>query len=474
MDLLGAQITIRQGKRPLSKLSTAPQPGALISGTASPATKKAFTPKSVLKDVNDDSAMARRKQYSQHLRRYLNVGKQPSRKESKSLGGKGDIYNQLEISFHTTTEELQATTEELDDLKRSVARYEKEMLYVGKENKMLREELAEKNKIINDNSGVTQEVVVNLETEFQYYKGLLTAKDRKINSLKHSIVKFKEAYEKERSEWEQYKNDLLVAIKVSEELRGKVENSINGQTSDDFFNNRRTSLYQEAVEKALLMSINKVEIPFDCKNFEFGSPCGKPQITTPDITEPTSSEQEIYASYTDSSTEPVEFIKNVKGPSIATINKLDLPRNPRTSFTPTRMAGRNIDKPSEEALWRDVMNKSFVSRRNALLAFCQKVLAIDIAQSELTNFSCSWNNGRAFCLLLYRLSEDKTILPFSLEDLSLQHKPPSNMITLALATCKQIGMSKEMLCEENELSCELPDWKQVIRLVINIIVFIKY
>uniref|UniRef100_A0A0N4ZZ86 Calponin-homology (CH) domain-containing protein n=1 Tax=Parastrongyloides trichosuri TaxID=131310 RepID=A0A0N4ZZ86_PARTI len=391
------------------------------------------------------SCTERRKQYAQdlHARLIKSVAVKKFDKENDG-NGKRDIkdlcteLNSMKLSHHTATEELQATAEELHDLKELVHSYEHDLATLNDENEKLKDLI----RVYEMEKDFSIRGQVNGDGTVPDYKGMYFEKCEENVALKGKITSLKESLKREKSDRKQFGADMLVVVKAANRMREEAEEELSKVLNRrlSFRDKRRKSEIEEARDIIVASHLAKID---------------------------DSSRESIGSSISDCVFVDVKENTPVLNPACEKI------RRPRSSFTPHKVAGVLVTNPAEEAMWNDLLkNKSLMSRRNALLSACHELLGGYIKTEDLTNFSSCWNNGKAFAYLLIELVDDKDKLPFTVEDIKL--KRYTSILCEVLKACKNLGMSEDMLEKEEELRKEYPDWRKVMRLVVNIIVFIKY
>uniref|UniRef100_A0A0K0G2P6 Calponin-homology (CH) domain-containing protein n=1 Tax=Strongyloides venezuelensis TaxID=75913 RepID=A0A0K0G2P6_STRVS len=394
------------------------------------------------------SCTERRKQYAQDLQKRIvksvavkKADKENGPKEVHEIDKLCNKLNLIERSHRTATEELQATAEELHDLKELIGIYEKELTDLQEENERLRYEintrdLKENNEIL-DTTECPEENLV-------YYKSMYQEKYEENQQLKQSIRQLKDLLKREKKESKQFGADMLIALKAADRMREEAEAELakvlNRRLS--FHDKRRKSEIEESRDIIVASHLAKIDNSARDSVTSSMSDCAFDDITTNDKV-------------------------------VSTHLSSERLRKPRSSFTPHKVAGVIVTNPAEEAMWNDLLeNKKLMSRRNALLACCHELLSDYVKVDDLTNFSSCWSNGSAFAYLLFVLVDDEKKLTYSIKDIEL--KLTNNLIGEVLKSCRKLGMSEDMLEKEEELTKDYPEWKKVMRFVVNIIVFLKY
>lgn len=346
--------------------------------------------------------------------------------------------NLIEKSHRTATEELQATAEELHDLKEIIGIYEKELIDLQNENERLRHEVSGK-----EGNEMLDESQYNDENLF-YYKNMYQEQYEENKRLKQTIRHLKDSLKREKEKSKQFGADMLVVIKAADRMREEAEAELakvlNRKLS--FNDKRRKSEIEESRDFIVASHLAKIDA-FNRDSVSSSiSDCVFDEIL-PD------------------------------GKSLSLQQSSEKLRKPRSSFTPHKVAGVIVTNPAEESMWNDLLkNKKLMSRRNALLACCHELLSDYVKIEDLTNFSSCWSSGKAFAYLLLVLVDDGSKLTYTIND--IKFKLVDNLIGEVLKSCKKLGMNDDMLEKEEELSKDFPEWKKVMRFVVNIIVFLKY
>uniref|UniRef100_A0A0K0E907 BRA-1A n=1 Tax=Strongyloides stercoralis TaxID=6248 RepID=A0A0K0E907_STRER len=394
------------------------------------------------------SCTERRKQYSQDLQRRIIrsvvVKKTENENEHKEVHEIDKLCNKLNLiekSHRTATEELQATAEELHDLKEIIGVYEKELTDLQNENERLRCEISGRD--IKETSEMLNESQCTDENVF-YYKTMYQEQYEENKQLKQTIRQLKDLLKREKKESKQFGADMLIALKAADRMREEAEAELakvlNRRLS--FNDKRRKSEIEESRDFIVASHLAKID------NFTRDS---------------------VSSSVSDCAFD--EIIPDDK--SLSAQSNSERLRKPRSSFTPHKVAGVIVTNPAEEAMWNDLLkDKKLISRRNALLACCHELLSEYVNIDDLTNFSSCWSSGKAFAYLLLVLVDDEKKLTYSIND--IKFKLVDNLMGEVLKSCRKLGMNEDMLEKEEELSKDFPEWKKVMRFVVNIIVFLKY
>ncbi|CEF64408.1 Calponin homology domain-containing protein [Strongyloides ratti] len=391
------------------------------------------------------SCTERRKQYSQDLQKRIirsvvvkKTDKENEHREVHEIDNLCNKLNLIEKSHRTATEELQATAEELHDLKEIIGIYEKELIDLQNENERLRHEVSEK-----EGNEMLDESQYNDENLF-YYKNMYQEQYEENKRLKQTIRHLKDSLKREKEKSKQFGADMLVVIKAADRMREEAEAELakvlNRKLS--FNDKRRKSEIEESRDFIVASHLAKIDA-FNRDSVSSSiSDCVFDEIL-PD------------------------------GKSLSLQQSSEKLRKPRSSFTPHKVAGVIVTNPAEESMWNDLLkNKKLMSRRNALLACCHELLSDYVKIEDLTNFSSCWSSGKAFAYLLLVLVDDGSKLTYTIND--IKFKLVDNLIGEVLKSCKKLGMNDDMLEKEEELSKDFPEWKKVMRFVVNIIVFLKY
>ncbi|XP_049825218.1 cytospin-A isoform X5 [Aethina tumida] len=97
------------------------------------------------------------------------------------------------------------------------------------------------------------------------------------------------------------------------------------------------------------------------------------------------------------------------------------------------------------------------SKRNALLKWCQNK-CVGYRNTDITNFSSSWNDGLALCALLHTYLPDR--IPYD----SLTPQEKRRNFSLAFAAAESVGITTTLNINDM-IQLERPDWQQVMSYV---------
>lgn len=100
------------------------------------------------------------------------------------------------------------------------------------------------------------------------------------------------------------------------------------------------------------------------------------------------------------------------------------------------------------------------SKRNALLKWCQNK-TVGYSNIDITNFSSSWNDGLALCAILHSYLPDK--IPYD----TLNQADKKRNFSVAFAAAESVGI-KTTLNLNDMIQQERPDWNQVMAYVTSI------
>ncbi|CAG5119370.1 unnamed protein product [Candidula unifasciata] len=130
--------------------------------------------------------------------------------------------------------------------------------------------------------------------------------------------------------------------------------------------------------------------------------------------------------------------------------------------TPRRSSGIvEVDVPKKETPGKDPLASLAKlmkgSKRNALLKWCQ-LKTIPYSNTDITNFSSSWNDGLGFCALLHSYVPEK--IPYC----ELTSEDKRRNLTIAFSAGESVGI-KATLNINDMVSMERPDWQAVMNYV---------